>query len=142
MNAQQDRSNVGRPTTSRGYLNAVLTANAVLLGVIALGGLGITGGFARVSHAQNAAGEDVVSMISAADQRKQMITELRNMSQRLDKIDATLAKGINVNVKNFPANMGNTADDANSTAKPDAAKQHEVKKIERPAPRTTNIQPK
>ena len=112
MNAQHDRTTVGRPTTNRGYLNAVLTGNAVLLGIIALGGLGFSGGFASVSKAQNSTGEDPVTMISAADQRKQMITELRSVSQRLEKIEATLARGINVNVKNFPANMGNSGNDA------------------------------
>lgn len=139
MNAQHDH-NTTRPTNGRGYLNAVLTANAVLLGVIALGGLGVNVGFSSVSNAQTGVGEGSDSLISAAEQRKQMITELRAVTARLDKIDATLAKGVNVNVKNFPANFGKDGD--KSDAPSDSTRAPEIKKVDRPAPKTGNIQQK
>lgn len=137
MNAQHDLTTT-RPTNGRGYLNAVLTANAVLLGVIALGGLGV--GFNSVSIAQTGVGEGSENLISAAEQRKQMVTELKAISTRLDKIDATLAKGVNVNVKNFPANFGKDGD--KSDAPSESTRQPEIKKVERPAPKTGNLQPK
>lgn len=143
MNAQHDRTNTNRSTTGRGYLNAVLTANAVLLGVIALGGLGVTGGLASVSKAQSGVNEDAESRTSAAEQRKQMITELRSMTLRLDKIDQTLSKGVNVNVKNFPADFGKDSNGSDNERKSDTAKTApEIKKIERPAPRVGTVQPK
>ena len=139
MNAQHDH-NTTRPTNGRGYLNAVLTANAVLLGVIALGGLGVNVGFSSVSNAQTGVSEGTENMISAAEQRKSMVTELRGISARLDKIDATLAKGVNVNVKNFPANFGKDGDKTDAPS--ESTRQPEIKKVERPAPKTGNLQQK
>jgi len=139
MNAQHDH-NTTRPTNCRGYLNAVLTANAVLLGVIALGGLGVNVGFSSVSNAQTGVSEGTENMISAAEQRKSMVTELRGISARLDKIDATLAKGVNVNVKNFPANFGKDGDKTDAPS--ESTRQPEIKKVDRPAPKTGNLQQK
>ncbi len=139
MNAQHDH-NTTRPTNGRGYLNAVLTANAVLLGVIALGGLGVNVGFSSVSNAQTGVSEGTENMISAAEQRKSMVTELRGISARLDKIDATLAKGVNVNVKNFPANFGKDGDKTDAPS--ESTRQPEIKKVDRPAPKTGNLQQK
>ena len=139
MNAQHDH-NTTRPTNGRGYLNAVLTANAVLLGVIALGGLGVNVGFSSVSNAQTGVSEGTENMISAAEQRKSMVTELRGISARLDKIDATLAKGVNVTVKNFPANFGKDGDKTDAPS--ESTRQPEIKKVDRPAPKTGNLQQK
>lgn len=139
MNAQHDHSTT-RPTNGRGYLNAVLTANAVLLGVIALGGLGVNVGFSSVSNAQTGVSEGTENMISAAEQRKSMVTELRGISARLDKIDATLAKGVNVTVKNFPANFGKDGDKTDAPS--ESTRQPEIKKVDRPAPKTGNLQQK
>lgn len=138
MNASDTSRRTDRPASGRGYLNAVLTANALLLGVVALNGLGLTGGFTSVSHAQTSASDDG-SLISAAEQRKQMITELRSMTQRLDKIDATLAKGVNVNVKNFPTNFGTVGE---TSGKGESKSAPEIKKVDRPAPRTGNVAPR
>jgi len=139
MNAQHNH-NTTRPTNGRGYLNAVLTANAVLLGVIALGGLGVNVGFSSVSNAQTGVSEGTENMISAAEQRKSMVTELRGISARLDKIDATLAKGVNVTVKNFPANFGKDGDKTDAPS--ESTRQPEIKKVDRPAPKTGNLQQK
>lgn len=143
MNAQHDRSNTNRPTNGRGYLNAVLTANAVLLGVIALGGLGFSGGLTSVSKAQSGVNEDAESRTSAAEQRKQMITELRSLTLRLDKIDQTLTKGVNVNVKNFPAEFGKDTGNSDKSTAPDSSKSApDITRVERPAPRVGISQPK
>ncbi len=41
--------------------------------------------------------------VSAAEQRKEMIVLLKNMSTRMDRIEAALVKGINVKVTDMPA---------------------------------------
>lgn len=42
------------------------------------------------------------SRISAADQRKQIIAELRAIQQRMDRFEAVLSKGISVKVTDMP----------------------------------------
>ena len=107
---------------------------------VALGGLGVNVGFSSVSNAQTGVSEGTENMISAAEQRKSMVTELRGISARLDKIDATLAKGGNVNVKNFPANFGKDGDKTDAPS--ESTRQPEIKKVDRPAPKTGNLQQK
>lgn len=46
--------------------------------------------------------EPVDARVNPADQRKQMIAELRAISQRLDRLEATLAKGLTVKVSDMP----------------------------------------
>ena len=41
-------------------------------------------------------------LVSAADQRKLMIAELRSISRRMEKLEAQLAKGIDVRVTDMP----------------------------------------
>lgn len=41
--------------------------------------------------------------VSAAEQRKEMITLLKSMSTRMDRIEAAMLKGINVKVTEMPA---------------------------------------
>lgn len=142
MNTPLDRNSTVRPNAGRGYLNAVLTANALLLGVIALGGLGFTNGFASVSNAQTSAGEEGEGRTSAAEQRKQMMGELQKITARLDKIDSTLNKGVNVNVKNFPADFGKSTGGNDSASNDESKREPEIKKSTRPAPRMGTVQPK
>ncbi len=109
MNAH-DNARTTTPARGRGYLNAILTANAVLLGVIALNSTGLTGPWTSVSHAQSPGVSDPEDTpqgrTSAAEQRKQMIGELRGIEQRLDRMEATLNKGLSVKVTNFPSDFG------------------------------------
>lgn len=82
---------------SNGYLNAILTANAVILGIVALNGVAGPTGLERTAQAQASGSEEAPSgMLSAAEQRKQMISELRGMSQRLEKIEGQLGKGVKI----------------------------------------------
>lgn len=100
-----------RPTLlARTYTNLVLTAIAVCLGVIAFAQssaapaavaqeasqVGIVGG-GSASTESAAAG-----LINAAEQRKTMIAELRALGSRMERIEAALAKGINVKVTSMP----------------------------------------
>lgn len=110
MNAQ-DNARTTTPARGRGYLNAILTANAVLLGVIALNATGLTGPWTSVSHAQSpgVAGDpedSPTARTSAAEQRKQIIAALHGVQVRLDRMEATMNKGLSVKVTNFPADFG------------------------------------
>ncbi|MBL8963680.1 MAG: hypothetical protein KF787_00705 [Phycisphaeraceae bacterium] len=46
--------------------------------------------------------EPADARVNPADQRKQMIAELRAISQRLDRLEATIAKGLTVKVTDMP----------------------------------------
>lgn len=112
---------VGVPTKSRSYLNAVLTANALLLGAVA-GGLFLNGN----TPAQNAAmaepgvlagagdrdygTEDPSGRVSAAEQRKAMIAELKAMTSRLDRIEGALHRELTVKVTSMPPIQGLSSD--------------------------------
>ena len=82
---------------SNSYLNAILTANAVILGIVALNSVTGSHGLERTAQAQAGMGEESTSgLLSAAEQRKQMIAELRGISQRMEKLEGQLAKGVKI----------------------------------------------
>jgi hypothetical protein len=96
------------------YTNAALTAIAALLGLHLLQGSG--GSLVESAQAQEGKREKVTvvggrpasedagaGLISAAEQRKAMISELRSINDRLERVESALARGINVNVKTMPA---------------------------------------
>ena len=82
----------------RRYTNAILTVVACLLGVNALNQAGVS--FVSTAQAQLSGGEE--GMVSAAEQRKVMIAELRQMSSRLERMESTMAKGLSVKVIDMP----------------------------------------
>jgi|CXWL01.1.fsa_nt_gi hypothetical protein len=90
MNPFMEHATNNPPRTSRTYLNAVLTVIAVLLAMQVV----------RPEHgwtpSVQAEPGEAQGLVSAADQRKQMILALANMGTRLDKIEALLSKGIKV----------------------------------------------
>jgi hypothetical protein len=81
----------------RRYTNAALTVIAGLLGLNALSSSDLLAPSA--AHAQS--GED--GLVSAAEQRKVMIAELRNLSSRIERLETTIARGVNVKVTDMPA---------------------------------------
>jgi hypothetical protein len=93
----------------RSYTNGVLTAIAALLGVIVLQQTNSTGPQGAALAQVGVVGEQVPSegaatgLISAAEQRKAIISELKTMNDRLTAIEGALAKGINVKVTSMPA---------------------------------------
>jgi hypothetical protein len=82
-----------------GYQNAVLTIIAVLLGLSLLERQ--TGTSVRPAQA-SAQPAFEGGMTSAIEQRKAMISELRSIGARLDRIDAKFKTGMDVNVKDMP----------------------------------------
>lgn len=88
------------------YLNVVLTVIAVLLGLLVLDGrAGRTG--PADARAQGAQPDDPAatsqSLVSASEQRKQMIAELRRIASRVERVESKLASGISVKVTEMPA---------------------------------------
>jgi hypothetical protein len=96
------------PQRRRGtYLNAVLTANAVLLGLVLVGnapsGRAPSAPLETAAMAQPPA-EEVESggRVSPADQRKQMISELQNISAKMAALEARLKGPLTVKVLEMP----------------------------------------
>jgi hypothetical protein len=97
-----------------GYQNAVLSAIAVLL---ALGLIDRrSGGELASLPAAHAQQPDQGGMMNALEQRKVMIAELRNISSRLERLEAKLNAGLNVKVTSMPA-APNAANDAKPRGK-------------------------
>ena len=92
---------------------AVLTL--VVLGQSGGGSIAVAQPAARLSDS----GDDAAGRISAAEQRKEIISQLRNISTRLEHLESTIAKGISVKVTQLPADSGSdTASDDRPTAPP------------------------
>lgn len=96
-----NRAQSGRPDGSK----ILLTAIALMLGVLVLDrvdGRAVQGrGASAIASGEQP--EASTGLISAADQRKQMIAELREISQRLDAVEKRLAKPLQVKVLEMPA---------------------------------------
>jgi hypothetical protein len=80
-----------------------------IAGVIAacLGGVVLfnpgQGGLLASAQAQPAAGQPETTMWSAAEQRKEMIAQLRAMNARLERVESMMSKGLSVKVTEMPA---------------------------------------
>jgi hypothetical protein len=117
----------------RAYLNGVLTVIACLLAVhVASSGAGLSSAAsAQVAGTRGSdRGGDKVGfigagdeggeggssgLVSAADQRKQILAELQRIGSKLDAVDAALNKGLNVKVTDMPAMKLPAADKAEQT---------------------------
>ncbi|MEK6703457.1 MAG: hypothetical protein AABZ53_14445 [Planctomycetota bacterium] len=80
----------------RAYLNGVLTAIAILLGVIALKPVELTSTAMAQPATKSPADTGDTALTNAAEQRKVMIAELKNMGKRLERVEAALVKGVKV----------------------------------------------
>lgn len=94
------------PNRSRSYLNGVLTVIAGLLALLVADRLSAPDaslGFTAAAVAQpDDESQPSGGLVSAADQRKLMIAELRKMSKRLDSIQSRLDSGLTVKVTEMP----------------------------------------
>lgn len=87
--------NPGRMTT-----NALLGIIALSLSAIAFDTVSANPNLVPAAMAQP--GEDEGGRVSAAEQRKVIIAELKSLNARMDKLDAHMAKGIAVKVLELP----------------------------------------
>ncbi|MCB9846226.1 MAG: hypothetical protein H6811_09600 [Phycisphaeraceae bacterium] len=89
-------------TRNRSYVNGVLTVIALLLGVLALdrlaGGLGPASAQAQTGRNEPNSG----GMVSAADQRKVIIREIKDLRGQIEAMQATLSRGLDVRVTDMP----------------------------------------
>ena len=94
------------PARRGGYLNFILTVNAVALGVLmftqarpaAAPALNL-GSTAMAGPPEDS---DLNARVSAAEQRKEIIAELRNISQRMSNIESRLKGTLPVKVVEMP----------------------------------------
>lgn len=89
------------------YQNAVLTMIALGLGLMVIGQFSSTHTALSTATAgpiksRTASEPTGGGMVSAAEQRKTMIADLKSMNARLDKIEGLLSRGINVKVTEMP----------------------------------------
>ncbi len=105
----QPHDSTSRPARSANwYTNLALTAIAALLGLHLLKNSNVTlesSANAQVGVVGTSTGQQDASegLISAAEQRKQIVNEIQKVSDRLERIESALAKGINVKVTSMPA---------------------------------------
>lgn len=90
----------------RSYTNGVLTVIAGCLSLIALDrvmGLSTPAAYAQQAFADATQPEaSSGGMISAAEQRKTMINELRSIAQRMERLEAAMNRGLTVKVSEMP----------------------------------------
>jgi hypothetical protein len=96
--------NIRRPS-ARTYTNGVLTviAAVLVLNWLGQGATALSTAAAQPADESAFQPDDPSGRISAAEQRKQMIGELRSVSARLDRIESALTRGISVKVTDMPA---------------------------------------
>jgi hypothetical protein len=88
-----------------GYLNAVLTVIAVMLGLLVADRLVVAPPAAEAVQPAGRTDQPGrgAGLVSAADQRKAMLTELRKMSTKLDQLEKTIKSGgLSVKVTEMP----------------------------------------
>lgn len=94
------------PARRGGYLNFILTVNAVALGVLLFTQAHPASAPALSLGSTALAGPpeetDLNARVSAAEQRKEMIAELRNISQRLSNIEGRFKGALPVKVVEMP----------------------------------------
>jgi hypothetical protein len=83
----------------RNYQNAVLT---VIAGLLAVHAVDRQIGIASPATAEAQVGGQEGALSNALEQRKQMISELRQLSSKMDRLEARLNGGINVKVTDMP----------------------------------------
>lgn len=94
-----------------GYLNVVLTAIAVLLTLLVLDGHAARGVSAASSARAQGPGSDdphasAQALVSASEQRKLMIAELRKIGTRMERIESKLTGVVSVKVTEMPSQKG------------------------------------
>jgi hypothetical protein len=115
---EMNASSVAVASTTPGRsIRAAWTITAVALGLLVVDRLASPGDVlgpslasAQVRSVSGGGGDSAAAMqdepsdgrVNPAEQRKQMITELRSVNQRLDRIEALLARGVSVKVVDMP----------------------------------------
>lgn len=83
------------------YRNAVLTGIAIMMAMLVADRAGVAPGPAA-AHASGEQQPERGTLMNAADQRKQMIAELARLNQAVSRLEAKIAKGLEVRVTDMP----------------------------------------
>lgn len=94
-----------RNTPSNKYLNSVLTVIALMLGLVAMERFFGSDSRGQMAVASAGPSEESgsVGLVNAADQRKQIIAELKSMNAKLDKMQGSIKSPMPVKVLEMPA---------------------------------------
>lgn len=84
-----------------GYTNVVLSVIAVCLGLLVIDRYS-DGPAAAIAQTRSDQPGRGTGLVSAADQRKLMIAEIKKLSAKLDAIDKTMKSGLTVKVTEMP----------------------------------------
>lgn len=86
------------------HIHFLAAAGVLALGLVAVLNTSRGGGAgpAAALASEQPADDTPDGRVSAAEQRKVMIAELKNISARLDRIDAAMSKGLSVRVTEMP----------------------------------------
>ena len=92
-------------TRRTGYLNGILTVIAVLLALQLVDRqVGLTAPSPASAQVQpEDPATSAQSLVSASEQRKQMIAELRRIAGRIERIESKISAGLSVRVTEMPA---------------------------------------
>lgn len=92
------------------YRNVMLTAIAGLLGLIAMQNFGVPGAAPAYAGPETESASPSSGLANPADQRRQMIAELKGIAQRLERLDSRMQSlegkinnGLKVRVIEMPA---------------------------------------
>jgi uncharacterized protein HemX len=91
----------GANTNGRGWLLACV-AGLLALNLVATVAVGPDGLVSRAT-AQQGGTEEPSGFVAAAEQRKMMLNELKQLGARMERIEAQLKAGINVKVTEMPS---------------------------------------
>jgi hypothetical protein len=82
-----------------GYLNAVLTVIAVMLGMLVVDPVA----FSPAAAVAGPGEDNPTGLVSAADQRKMIISELKKLTTKMESLESTIKSGsISVKVTEMP----------------------------------------
>lgn len=94
--------NISPPRNRDRLVGALLGANAVLLACVLFGQGGPSLVQSAVAAPPPSEESSTGGLISAAEQRKQIITEIKALSDRVGAVETLLKKGLNVKVTEMP----------------------------------------
>jgi len=99
------RSNLVIPTSflaSRTFTSVAITATACVLALTMVSEGDENANVEAVAAAQQPSDDGEQGRISAAEQRKQIIAELKAVQTRMERLESLIAKGISVRVTEMP----------------------------------------
>ena len=115
-----------RTRTRNGYQNIILSCIAGLLALGMVERHAGSGDVLGTSALAQSGQPDAGGIISAAEQRKQIIAELRTMNSRLERIESKLNSGLSVKVTEMPKVQDKDKPKADKSERPEGKPEAKV----------------